>query len=340
MSSQKKFERFDKKLRLESLLKSTLAGIGGGAIVSFVLAVVFWFLEFDGLLIGIGAFVLLSLACGIAAYCTVFHPTALRSARRLDRYGLDERLVTMVDFEGDDSFIAQKQREDALAHLHALDKKRVKLKVPTVVLTVSIVFAVLFAGMIVVEGLSTAGILPSGADLIASWFPQDPPNMYDLVYKAGAGGSIRLDGEIDKQFKQKVVEGEDAGRILAIADEGYMFYAWNDGETNPSRVDRGVTGDREITALFVQVSDGGEGSDDEDKPDDVPGDEDGMPMPEDGEPGDGGSRYIEVNQVIDGETYFRDVYQGYYELMVKQLEESNLSAEEKAIIEAYFNTIK
>ena len=164
--------------------------------------------------------------------------------------------------------------------------------------------------------------------------------MFDLVYKAGTGGSIRLDGEIDKEFKQKVVEGEDSNRILAIADEGYMFYAWNDGETNPSRVDRGVTGDREVTALFMQVSDGGEGSDDEDEPDDVPGDENGMPMPDDGQPGDGGGRYIEVNQVVDGETYFRDVYQAYYEQMTQQLENGTLTPEQKKIIEAYFNTIK
>ena len=340
MGSQKKFERFDKKLRLESLLKSTLAGIGCGAIVSFLLAAVFWFLEFDGLLIGIGAFVLLSLVGGIVAYHTAFHPTALRSARRLDRYGLDERLITMVGLEGDDSYMAQKQRADAMKHLEELDKKRVKLKVPTVILTLSIVFAVLFAGMIAVEGLSTAGILPSGADLIASWFPQDPPDMYDLVYKAGAGGSIRLNGEIEKEFKQKVVEGEDSDRILAIADDGYMFSGWDDGEKNPSRVDRGVTGDREVVAIFVQVSDGGEGSDDEDEPDDVPSDAEGMPMPDEGQPGDGGSRYIEVNQVVDGETYFRDVYQAYYEQMVQQLESGTLSAEEKAIIESYFNIIE
>lgn len=334
MKSQKKFEKFDRKLRLESLLKSTLTGIGMGATVAFVLAIVYWFMDVDGLYIILGAFAGVSVIGGLISYFTFLHPTALRNARRLDRYGLDERLITMIELANDDSFIAQKQREDALANLQKLDKKRVKLKIPAIILTLSLVFTALFAGMSTIEVLSEKEILPSGMDLIYKWFPADPPNQYDIVYLAGSGGQIIGNTE------QTVSEGESTERVLAVADEGYMFYGWDDAGINtPSRVDEKINGHITVTALFVAVSDDGEGSDDEDAPDDIPKGDQGMPMGEDPN-GEGGSRYIEVNQIIDGETYFRDAYEAYYNEMKTMVESSDLPPEIRSIIESYFGIIK
>ena len=87
------------------------------------------------------------------------------------------------------------------------------------------------------------------------------------------------------------------------------------------------------------VADDGQGSDDEDEPEDVPN-LDGMPMPQPGQPGDGSPAYIDINQVIDGETYFRDVYADYYDAMVEALGGADVPADVKAMIEAYFGIIK
>lgn len=336
MSQKKKFERFDKKLRMESLLKSVLAGVAVGAAVAFVLATVYWFMDKDGLLIALGAFGGCALLVAVLAHCTVFHPTTLRNAKRLDRYGLDERLVTMVELENDDSYIAKLQREDALLHLQKLDKKRVKLKVPLAILVCVAVFTVLCVSMTTVEGLSQAGVVPSGRDLFYQMFPVEPPDRFTVVYAAGTGGTVM--GDCD----QRVVQGESSERVLAIADEGYMFYGWDDGSGNPSRVDDNVTSHKKLTALFVVVMDDGEGSDDEDEPDDVPN-EDGMPMPQQQSPeGSGNPPFIEINQVINNETYFRDFLETYYgeDGLTKMLESYDVPAEVKAMIEAYFDIVQ
>jgi len=333
MSQKKKFERFDKKLRIESLVKSVLAGVAVGAAVAFVLAAVYWFKSDDGLVIALAAFAGCTVLTALLAHLTVFHPTTLRNARRLDRYGLDERLITMVELENDDSYIAKLQREDAMEHLQKLDKKQVKLKVPLFIIVCSLVFAVLCTGMTAVEGLSQAGVLPSGRDLFYQLFPVDPPDQFTVAFAAGTGGKVL--GDCD----QRVIMGEAAERVLAVADEGYMFFGWDDGSTDPSHVEENVTSHRKLTALFVLVADDGQGSDDEDEPDDIPN-ADGMPMPQPSPDGDGPMPYIEINQIIDNKTYYRDVYEDYYNAMTEALADGSVPADIKAMIEAYFGIIK
>ena len=333
MSQKKKFERFDRKLRIESLVKSVLSGVAVGAAVAFVVAAIYWFMDKDGMLLVLASFAGCTLLTALLAHCTVFHPTALRNAKRLDRYGLDERLVTMVELENDDSYIAQLQREDALSHLQKLDKKRVKLKVPLFIIVCAAAFALLCAGMATVEGLSQVGVLPSGRDLFYQLFPVEPPDQFTVAFAAGKGGTIV--GDCD----QRVIFGESAERVLAVADEGYMFFGWDDGSSNPSHVEDNVTSHRKLTALFVLVADDGQGSDDEDEPEDVPN-LDGMPQPNPNQPGNGSPAYIDINQVIDGETYFRDVYADYYDAMVEALGGADVPADVRAMIEAYFGIIK
>ena len=55
----------------------------------------------------------------------------------------------------------------------------------------------------------------------------------------------------------------------------------------------------------------------------------------------GGGKYEEANQIIDGETYSREVKQLYKELLRERLETEGdqLSPEERAIIEAYLDIV-
>ena len=120
----------------------------------------------------------------------------------------------------------------------------------------------------------------------------------------------------------------------------YMFLAWSDGAQKPSRTEKNVVKDVEVAAIFIEVKDDLDRGDDEDEPDDVPGDQ-GAGRPGDGDNSSGGGKYEEVNQVIDGDTYYRDVYKHYYEDLLKVLEErDDISDEMREIIEAYFNIIK
>ena len=159
------------------------------------------------------------------------------------------------------------------------------------------VFAVLFAGMAVVEGLSGIGVLPTGTEVWQMIFPPEPPSEYNLVYTAGKGGY--LIGE----DKQTVTEGEDASPVLAVADDGFMFYAWSDGLTTPNRTDEDVKKAITVNAVFIAVDDLPDDGSDEDEPDDAPGDQ-GKGQPGD-EPSTNGGGSVSVRRTSSSKPALR-----------------------------------
>ena len=334
MTKNNKFKGLDTKLLAEALIRSTLWGVAVGAAASFLCAFVCWFLSFDGLILSIAAFAIGAVIAGVLFYFLHFRPSVKSNAKRLDSYGLDERVITMVELEGEDSFIARKQREDATAKLATIEPKQIKFRISTLVIVLASVFALLFAGMAVIEGLSSIGIIPTGSEVWQMIFPPEPPPEYNLVYTAGKGGY--LIGE----DKQTVTEGEDATPVLAVADDGFMFYAWSDGVTTPHRTDESVNRPITVNAVFIAVDDLADKPDDKDEPDDVPGDK-GPGQPNGDPSNSGGGKYVETNQVIDGETYYRDVYEEFYNKAMEYIEKGEAIPDNiRAIIEAYYNIIQ
>lgn len=333
---QKKFVKFDGRLRNEALLKSALGGIAIGGISAFVFATVAWFMEFSGVVAALAVFAVTAIASGVLLYFTKFHPTILQNARRLDRYGLEERLITMVGLEGQDSVIAQKQREDAMDALSKLDANRVKFRISTVLIVLAFAAVMFFMYMTVLEGFSEAGLVPSGAEVWVKIFPPDPLDKFTVEYIAEEGGYIAGESE------QSVTQGQDSQKVLAVAEEGYVFLGWSDGSNDPSRVDKAVDRNITVKAVFIEVADDNDDEEDADEPDDAPGDN-GQGEESLDSDSNSGDKYKEVNWVIDGETYYRDegVWDEYYEKVLKMLEEGEEVPEEyRFLIELYFNIIK
>ena len=141
MDRKKHFEHYNSRFMWEAILKSLLVGLSVGFALNFIAALVTWFLPFNGFWIMIAA-----LAAGVLIsmpifYFKAFRPTVQSNARRIDRYGLEERLITMVEFENEDSYMLQAQRADAQAALSAMDSKRLKVTVPgAILLAVSFVY--------------------------------------------------------------------------------------------------------------------------------------------------------------------------------------------------------
>ena len=80
------------------------------------------------------------------------------------------------------------------------------------------------------------------------------PLEYTLTYTAGDNGSI------DGESPQTVTHGGSGDTVLAVPDSGYEFIGWNDGlsdtlHTDNPRVDKDVTGDISVTALFAMRPD-------------------------------------------------------------------------------------
>ncbi len=73
------------------------------------------------------------------------------------------------------------------------------------------------------------------------------PTELTVEYSASTGG--RVEGETI----QKVTAGENADRVEAIADEGYYFAGWSDGNLNASRLDTQISKSEKLIATFKKI---------------------------------------------------------------------------------------
>ncbi len=335
MKQNTRLQGLDSKLLIEAIIRSALWGITVGAIAAFAAAIVCWFFEAALLWVAILTFFVAGAAGGAIFYFKKFRPSVEANAKRIDRLGLDERAITMVELSGDDSLIARKQREDALSSISKIQSKQIRIKISATVIILCSVFMLLFAGMGTVEALSSNGVLPSGSEIWNKLFPPEPLPKYTLTYTAAKGG------ELIGATEQTVEQGSSGELIIAVADEGFVFLEWSDGTATPYRVDKNVSRNVSVEARFVMMDDFKDSGDDNDKPDDVPGGDGDQETNNPDAPPTSGEKYVEINQIIDGQTYYRDVLKEYYQEAMKYLEEDeNIPDHIRKIIEKYYSTLQ
>lgn len=335
MKQNTKLQGLDLKLFIEAIVRSALWGATVGAIFAFAAAFVAWISDAALLWVAIVTFFVAGVGGGVIFYFLKFRPSVSSNAKRIDRLGLEERAITMVEFANDDSLIAKKQREDALKNISKIGPKQIRIKISTLVIVLCSSFVILFAGMATVEALSTKGVLPSGAEIWRTIFPPEPLPKYTLVYEASRGG------ELIGKTEQTVEQGSSGEMVVAVADEGFVFLQWSDGVTTPYRVDSNVKGNIKVQATFAVMDDFNDSGDDNDKPDDVPAGDGSQEMNDPNAPPSGGEKYVEINQIIDGQTYYRDVIEDYYKKAMEYLDEDeNIPDHIREIIEKYYSTIQ
>ena len=346
MKSKTPFKKHSPKLSFEAILKSLINGLTVGFATSFVASLITWFMSINSLIVAICTFTVVATISTLLFYFIKFRTSVLSNARKLDSLGLEERLVTMIEHQNDDSYMAQIQRADAEAALSKLDTKQIKFSVSKKLISALIVFAVLASSMVTVTVVG-----PSGIELLEQIMPEQMIEYLEVTYLVEEGGEIV--GESD----QLVAKGEHAEPVLAVAEDGYEFIGWDDGETRPARNDRNVVDHIVVMAVFERIEEGVEGDDEGDDEGDESGeDESGEPSgegnsesPEDQQPEnenpsdskDGGGKYDDNNQIIDGKTYYREHLASYKALIEEYLKEhgDNLTEEQKAIILAYIGIV-
>ena len=344
MKENMHFQKQQPKLKNEAILKSVLSGLAVGFGANFITAVATWFAPINGLWICLGVLAAVTAAATPIFYAKCFRPTNTTNARRIDRLGLEERLITMVELENDDSCIAQLQREDAQAALANVDNKQLKIRIPKKIIAAVVICAVLGVAMTTLNILGELGVLPDGNELLESFVEEQKTVYVSVTYIAGEGGMIEGDEA------QILVQGTDAAPVTAVADDGYVFKRWSDGSTNPTRTDLAVGEDVVYTAEFVELDDengDGDGDGEGDKPDDAPGNGDSQSQDQQQDPNNNdaaqgaGGAYEPNNQVINGETYYRDVLEEYQEAAEDLLTDPNsgLSDEERELIKKYLGIV-
>lgn len=371
------FKRFNRKITAESILKSVGVACIIGFTTMFVVALVSWLTGFDYGLV-------LSLVLGLAAigaaaplfYIKKFRPTAMKIAAKVDALGLEERLITMTELENDESYIAKRQREDALQKLAYVKEKSVKMHFSArgiAAVAVAVVFGI---SMTTVSGLAAAGLIPSFDDIID---PVDAETLYAVDYE------VEGEGIIEGDANQLVLAGDDTTIVIAVADDGWIFVGWDDGYEDPVRYDADIQEDMLFIAIFQQLG-GGAGGDGD--PNGEPSDEEGDGDSSDGEQDDGengensdsdetqdnpqngensdkpkdddydenndsdpsdpnedsehkaSGSFMDNNKIIDNNIFYGDVLDQYRDWAMELLEnDDTLSEEDKEMIRNYFDII-
>ena len=351
MKTKGTFKKHGKKLCIEAILRAALCGISVGFAADFATALALWFTPVDGLWICIGVFVIVSLIASLLFYFLKFRPTDVSSARRLDSLGLKERLITMVEYQNDDSYMANLQRNDAKASLSRLNVKALKILIPRAIAISLVVCALLGSGMTTVNALSESGIIPSGDDIIDSLIEDQMTEYVSVSYVIEEGGIIEGDEE------QIIVKGTDASTVTAVADEGYVFKEWSDGYASPTRTDTEISVDVTYTAIFTELGDEegeGENGDGEGEEGDEPQDQPSDPQDSEGDGGSngegdpnsdsssgGGNIMDPANQIINNDEYYRDVIERLTDETGDRLEnnDGSLSQEEIDMIKKYLGIV-
>ncbi len=331
------------KLTAEGIIKSVVFGAIFGFIALVGYEFYVWLNGLKAVWLGLVFFAVFTAAFGVLSYFKKFRPTMRAVADRIDKLGLEERILTMTEFKDETSEIYAIQRADALNALAAngITEKLIKivLSAPLIIaLSLSAAFGI---GMTTVSALSANGVISDGSHVIEDVKPKP---QYEIYYEVAKG-----EGYIDGEIFQVVEQGQNASAVLAVAEDGYAFSQWSDNVRDPYRLDADVRAGATYYAIFLPVSETGmvvEDGEDGDFPAELPADfkqgNNGKKDPEDGDPGmNAGGKYEEANQVFDGETYYGgQVYRNAYEEVIERLaKEQGWTEEEKKMINDYFKTI-
>ena len=354
-------KNYRSKLTLEAAIKALICGLiaGFGASLLFsafsllFMLKLYWvsFIIFGGVTAIVFVLAFLKLK-----------PTEKEIAFRIDLLGLEERVLTMNELKGKDDFVSNKQRDDAVKAIKSVDPKLIKIALSIPLIIAFCFVAACSVSMTTITALTAKGVIDLGVDpddpgggIIPTQSDEEQVKYFTITYQVEGEGIIQGD------VFQVVEEGGNAQPILAVGDDEWGFAFWlEDGSEEPYRMEYEVLEDLVFTAIFKQGNGGNpspngqpqEGNEGQEADDDgqQPGDQDnpgeggkqGNPQPDNPSNAGAGGKYEEINQVIDGETFYGgSVFENATQEMLESLAGSGeFSAEDQEMITDYFNAIK
>ena len=372
MKKDPALKKYQNKLIGEAVLKSLFVSFEIACTVAAVLGFILWFTPASGTWATVGTALGLFVALTPVFYFLKYRPNDKEVARRIDRLGLEERMITREQFAGDGSYISVRQGADAMSALASVGAKKLPLALSWLAAIPLVLSAGLGGGMITVNALTDSGIISDGATIIDKIVDPEPEIFYNIRYVVigidTASMMVYEDegGFIEGDDEQLVLKDGYALPVLAEAEEGWAFWCWDgdENQTDPYREDIGaiVDGMTDVdeegnitvthTAYFLALSEGGDSSGEDDGSEadpDAPMDPDQQTPSEGGENEtnpdatggeSGGGKYEDKNQMIDGEQYYRDLYEQYRAEAEELLQKGEDVPEYiKNFIKKYYDTV-
>ncbi|MCF0112825.1 MAG: hypothetical protein HUJ60_02490, partial [Bacilli bacterium] len=142
----KDFERFKKKMMIEHAVKSALVALGSG-LIGAAIAIAFCLMIAPSTVIW-GAIIagVVFAGAGFAIFFIYARPSDKKIAMRVDKeLGLQEKCATMIEYQGKEGIILEKQREDAKVRLAEKPTKALPLRVSIWVIPAMVIASGAFA---------------------------------------------------------------------------------------------------------------------------------------------------------------------------------------------------
>lgn len=342
--------QYKSRLIKERWINSAIRGASVGFFTTIICALICWIFGVKYWWVHILTFTAATVLTTVLFYFCKFRPSDCQLASRIDELGLEERILTMIHLENDQSYIAKRQREDAASALSKLNSSLLKITVSTSMVIICCVALVLGVGAATASTLTNTSLV----DIIQRKQEEEEEeevlqNTIHLVY----GVKDDVGGHVDGKLEQSLLRGNNGAMIQAVAADGYIFIGWTDGYEYATRIDSNVQKDITVDAIFALIEDNEENDETlEEKIENNYGNSNTVNQPnnqEDPINGDGDGRGdgagagadSSSNQVIDGSTYYGDEYgSSLSDVQNSMSSNNNLSGNEKDVIGDYFHNIQ
>ena len=392
---------FKKKAKKQNIIKAGLCSVAISLLFNIPFLIAFWIMDYKyKFIICAGIFIVGISVLFPVLYFKKFKYTEIQLAKRIDDLGLEERVLTMIELKDNDSFIANKQKEDTLNALKTVETNDLKGKyrkqsflsilstaLASLVITLSLMFPNIKETIIARgEPKYTIEVSAEGLGFVIDYskyenkslinaaskkqeqdqidkinnkeivelkqFPTAFSNRISVDYRCfeDIDATMVLDGANFADVSYKI-QSDETHILMALPYKGYVFIGWSDGYVSPFREIDDYSSD--LIALFDEVSSVGENMPDKQE---EPGDKDGSADSESdgiGPEGNGtgktnnddswgdGAKGSPANQVINGETYYGDIFnQSYQEAVERIKNDTNLTDAQKKAITDYFESIR
>ena len=134
------FNKFKNKIVLEILLKCIIAGFSVGLIAFSIPLIIIKIkgIEFNVIYLVLIALAVMLLIVGLGYL--VLRPNKVRIAKRLDKeFNMNEKVQTMVEFEKEEGFMIELQREDTLSILSNISVKNLSMRFSIILLVLLVI---------------------------------------------------------------------------------------------------------------------------------------------------------------------------------------------------------
>lgn len=200
-------KHYSLKLRREAILKSCILAMICGFLLCAAVSVLSFLWNVNILWVSAVVFAAASVGLSFLFYFVLFRGNLRRTAARVDGIGLEERVITMVEFAGQDGLLVQKQRQDAGEALKTVSPKQMKTGVPKLFIILLILAALLGMAM-----ASYSTVLAVQAETEQSETPSDGEEDEDAIIR-------ELIEELRKTIDEAPVDGTLKSFLHHLVDD-------------------------------------------------------------------------------------------------------------------------